>query len=206
MEEWIRLGHDHGIPVYGGLSWKHVFDHVEAVRGAAYRLWDEGVDGLHIFNFLDPARFQSLSEIGDPDALAGMDKMYQIDLDRKRVGYMNDTLWPEQLPLSFSTQSGSAQHDLGMRIADRPEKASRITVQTRWDLASESDRISWRLNGQKQPYPRAVTGDRAGWVEWETHDLQKGENTFQVTVQPPESGDASKPVSLEELRVWVRYG
>ncbi len=206
VEEWIRLGHDHGIPVYGGLSWKHVFDHVEAVRGAAYRLWDEGVDGLHTFNFLDPARFQSLSEIGDPEALARMDKMYQIDLDRKRVGYMNETLWPGQLPLSFTTQSGSAQHDLGMKIADRPEKASRITVQTRWDLASESDRISWRLNGQKQPHPRAATGDQAGWLEWETQDLQKGENTFQVTVQPPESGDASKPVSLEELRVWIRYG
>ena len=206
VEEWVRLGHDHGIPVYGGLSWKHVFSHVEAVRGAAYRLWDAGVDGLHTFNFLDPSSsYASLSEIGDPEGLAHLDKMYQIDLDRKRVGYMNETLWPGQLPLSFTTQSGPARCDLGLKVADRPGKASRITVQTRWDQATRADRISWQLNGQAQPRPRAMTGDETGWFGWETHDLRRGENTFKVTVRRPETGEPSQPVTLEELRVWVRY-
>ena len=207
VEKWIRLGHEHGIPVYGGLSWKHVFRHVEAIRGAAYRLWDEGVDGLHTFNFLNPTiSFGALSEIGDPESLAGMDKMYQADLDRKRVGYMNESLWPGQLPLSFTTQSGPARQHLSLKIADRPERASRIRVDTRWDPAAGNDRISWQLNGQFQPRSQAKTGDEAGWFSWETQDLKYGENAFEVTVQPPQTGDASRPVILEELRVWVRYG
>ncbi len=207
VEQWVQLGHDHGIPVYGGLSWKHVFSHVEAIRGAAYRLWDAGVDGLHTFNFLDPTnQYGSLSEIGDPDGLAHLDKMYQIDLDRKRVGYMNETLWPGQLPLSLTTQSGPARYDLGLKIADRPEKAARIEVQTRWDPATRADRISWQVNGHAQPRPRAMTGEDAGWSGWETRDLRRGKNTFQVTVQRPETEDPSQPVTLEELRVWIRYG
>ena len=204
VQHAVRFAHDNRMEFFFSLRMNDI--HCAVYPGLQYWSPFKLENPQLLQSRIDPGRFQSLSEIGDPDALADLDKMYQIDLDRKRVGYMNETLWPGQLPLSFTTQSGSAQHDLSMKIADRPEKASRITVQTRWDLASESDRISWRLNGQKQPHPRAATGDRAGWLEWETHDLQKGENTFRVTVQPPESGDASKPVSLEELRVWVRYG
>jgi hypothetical protein len=200
------MGREHGIPVYGGLSWKHVFDHVEAVRGAAYRLWDEGVDGLHTFNFLDPARYDSLHEIGEPEVLAGLDKMYQIDLDRKRVGYMNESLWPGQLPLTFATQAGAARFDLKLKIADRPERATSVRVETRWANPAADDRVTWRVNGEGQPHPQAAGGDQPGWSGWETRDLRYGENSFLVTVQPPESGDPSELLTLEELRVWIRYG
>lgn len=206
VQEWIRMGRNHGIPVYGGLSWKFVFDHVEAIRGAAYRLWDEGVDGLHAFNFLDPARFDSLHEIGEPEKLANLDKMYQIDLDRKRVGYMNESLWPGQLPLSFATQAGPARFDLKLKIADRPERAKSVRVETRWADADVDDRVTWRVNGEGQPRPRAAGADQPGWSGWETRDLRYGENSFLVTVQPPDSGNASELLTLEELRVWIRYG
>ena len=108
--------------------------------------------------------------------------------------------------MSFTTQAGPARQDLSLKIADRPERASRIRVDTRWAPPAENDRISWRLNGESQPQSQAKTGDEAGWFSWETQDLKYGENTFQVTVQPPQTGDASRPVTLEELRVWVRYG
>ena len=112
MGEWIPDGAgEHGIPVYGGLSWKNTSSITwRRSGGAAYRLWDEGVDG--------PAHLQlpgtrpgtdSLREIGEPEMLAGLDKMYQVDLDRKRVGYMNERASGRgKLPLSFATQAGPA--------------------------------------------------------------------------------------------------
>lgn len=95
LAEWVRLGHAHGIPVYGYID-AHTSllrDHHEAIRAAASRYWSEGVDGIYIMNLygLPDAptvprgqRFNRehnvvLNEIGDPNQLARRNKIYQVD-------------------------------------------------------------------------------------------------------------------------------
>src|SRR4030095_14862610 len=116
MDNWVDMGHRHGIRVYGSLSWMLLFDNPEAIRAAAYRFWDEGVDGIYFFNLLRPEQFGCLSEIGDPKQLSRTNKLYQIDSDRKKVGYMNSSCFPGQIPLVFSTESGPSTARLTLKI------------------------------------------------------------------------------------------
>ena len=83
-----------------------------------------------------------------------------------------------------------------------------VRVETRWANApAADDRVTWRVNGEGQPRPQRAGGDRLGWSSWETRDLHYGENSFLVTVQPPESGgpcrtaDPGGVESLDPLRV-----
>ncbi|PYV17551.1 MAG: hypothetical protein DMG07_05510 [Acidobacteria bacterium] len=209
MEDWVGLGHQHDIPVYGSLSWMSLFAKPEAIRAAAYRLWDEGVDGIYFFNLLRPEQFGCLYEIGDPKQLSRMSKLYQIDPDRKKVGYMNSSCLPGQVPLVFSTQSGPSTARLTLKIADHSESASRVTIQTSWNAGVDGRRTALKLNGESLANPRPLPSDKddktaAVWSEFETKALRKGVNTFHVTVQPPSAG-AAEPCVLQQLRVSISY-
>jgi hypothetical protein len=209
MEEWVGLARRHDIPVYGSLSWMTLFSRPEGIRAAAYRLWEKGVDGIYFFNLLRPAQFGCLSEIGDPKQLARMNKLYQIDPDRKKVGYMNSSCLPGQLPLVFSAEAGPSTARLELEIADSPEEASRVAIQTSWSAGVEAARVGVRLNGEALVNPRPLPADKddktpAVWTEFETKALRKGRNSFQVTVHPGGAGRA-EPQVMQQLRVSIAY-
>ncbi len=209
LENWVRLGRQHDVPVYGGLSWMHLFDQLEAIRGAAYRCWEAGVDGIYFFNLLRSTYYGCLQEIGDPKILAQQDKLYRIDPNRKKVGYLNSSTWPGQLPLALTCQSGAARAKLTLGISDRPENARKLTLQTGWEKGVEAQRIQWRINGVPlsggNEMPTPVDGKEDRWTEFETASVRQGTNTFEVMVNPPAQGDPAEPAVLNQLRVSVRY-
>ena len=50
---------------------------LESWRAGAAQIWQSGADGVYLFNFLRPEHWQPmLREIGDPDVLARVDKIY----------------------------------------------------------------------------------------------------------------------------------
>jgi len=219
LKDWVRLGHEHGIPVYGCLSQStRLFTKLEAIRAAAYRYWDEGVDGIYFFNyffhqaagiFATPKDYDSFLEVGDPSHIARKNKLYEID-KHWYAGYMNPDLscWPGQLPLAFTTQSGPGVAKLNLQIADRPETASRVAVQVQWQEGTDPQRVSVRLNGQTLSDPHALPpemADQEGFIDYETGALQYGANTLEVTVQPPQEGNPADPVVLEQVRVSITY-
>ena len=82
----VELGHKYDVPVYPCLSDSRVrgetrFQRVSAAsyRGRAMNAWAAGADGLHLFNFFDP-KAPMWREIGDPEALATMDKLYFVSV------------------------------------------------------------------------------------------------------------------------------
>jgi hypothetical protein len=209
LQDWVRLGHQHDVPVYGGLSWMHIFEELEAIRAAAYRCWEAGVDGIYFFNLLRSTYYGCLHEIGDPKILAHQNKLYRIDPDRKKVGYMNSSTWPGQLPLALTCESGPARAKLTLGIADRPEKARKLTLQTGWEKGVNANRISWKINGvtlsDGKEMPTPVDGKGDHWTEFETTSVRQGNNTFEVLVNPPSQGDPAQPAVLNQLRVSVNY-
>ena len=209
LEDWVRLGRQHDVPVYGGLSWMHIFEKLEAIRGAAYRCWEAGVDGIYFFNLLRSTYYGCLQEIGDPKILAQQDKLYRIDPNRKKVDYMNSSTWPGQLPLALTCQSGPARARLTLGIADRPESARKVTLQTGWERGVNAKRIRWKINGVPlsggRELPTPVDGKEDRWTEFETESVRKGSNTFEVMVNPPLQGDPAEPAVLNQLRVNVSY-
>ena len=80
----VRIGHKYGVQVYAGLSESRVQeprDHphrrqsTESYRARAMDAWRAGVDGIYIFNVYNAAA-QFLSELGDPEQLQKLDKLY----------------------------------------------------------------------------------------------------------------------------------
>lgn len=231
LETWVQLGHRHGIPVYGCID--HLVratNSVEAMRGAAYRYWEKGADGIYLYNFFDDPLFSAspeeverldkgLSEIGDPGRLQRLDKVYQIDPDAQAVtvaefgsrwqgwGGFHVGSWPGQLPLAFAMRSGAAAARLTLEIADDAEAASGVTLETQWKPPVDPQRAAWKVNGQPVPAltplsPRKEEGE--GWCQLDARPIRRGPNTFEVTVQPP-AGKDEEPLVLRQLRVSISY-
>ena len=234
IREWVQLGHRYGIPVYGCLdrlvhpfrTGRPRFDHRDpemeekiasdytAVYAASYRFWDEGVDGIYLFDWhthhgpTDPKDYGTVPRVGDPKALARKNKLYAIDTDRPS----KTRNIPGQLPRGFTTQSGPTSVRFVLSIADETHSAVAATVQTQWQDVSEAQRATWRLNGRSlsDPKPSSPKGyispeanrqhteagyglgfqEEAGWLRFEVSPgtLRKGTNTLELTVDPPPQG------------------
>lgn len=90
-EKTVRLGHQYGVPVYPCLSWSWMQGEAGRIRHclACYRaramnVWNSGADGLYLFNFFS-ASSPLWREIGSPEALKTMDKVYCADVMGVRV-------------------------------------------------------------------------------------------------------------------------
>lgn len=79
----VDLGHKYGVKVYGGLSESRLRDNQaravraspEGYRARAMNVWHAGADGVYVFNLFNP-RHSVWRELGEPAALAAMDKVY----------------------------------------------------------------------------------------------------------------------------------
>ena len=91
-EKLIALGHRHGVPVYPCIScdMPHFAD-PQVLRGTAAVLWQSGADGLYLWNYHYirtsglplrgrplPEDYQYLAELGDPNRLAHLDKIFEF--------------------------------------------------------------------------------------------------------------------------------
>ena len=218
LADWVRVGHESGVQVYGCINNDGLFgSKPEATRATASRYWSEGVDGIYLYNhfyedthvhgdskqqflpeYIGPVLPQdTLHDIGDPDRLERQDKLYRVDVYGPSP----------QLPLAFANRGGPTPARLRLEIADQPEKAARVTVQTKWKSRVDSRRATWRLNGESLSNPRPIVpdGDGEGWIEFETNALNNGVNTFEVTVQPPNKGTPPGPLVLQQLQVSITY-
>ncbi len=219
LKDWVCWGHQHGIPVYGCLSKStRLFSKPEAIRAAAYRHWQEGVDGIYFFNFffgqapgpaseIEPQDYAALYEVGEPAQIAQKNKLYEIDR-HFTAGYMNLSCWPGQLPVAITTQSGSAHTELSLEIADRPETASRVAIQAQWQKGTDLNRISYRLNSHALANPHSLAPekkDQESFTEYETKDLHQGNNILEVQVQPSPGTDSAEPLVLQQVRASIDY-
>ena len=81
----VELGHKYGVKVYPCLSDSRVLGETrfrrssgESCRGRALNAWNAGADGIHLFNHFNP-NAPMWKEIGDPKALATMNKLYFVN-------------------------------------------------------------------------------------------------------------------------------
>ena len=90
LNDWeylVELGRKHDTVVYAGLSESRVTGEApplrrgstESYRARAMRAWQAGVDGIYIFNVYNAAN-QFLREIGEPETLQTLDKLYYVTI------------------------------------------------------------------------------------------------------------------------------
>ncbi len=252
IQEWVRLGHRYGIQVYGCLdrlvqpfrTGRPKFDHRDpeleddvasdytAVDAASHRFWEEGVDGIYLFDWhthhgpTDPKDYGTVPRVGDPKALVGKNKLYAIDPDRPS----KTRNIPGQLPRVLTTQSGSNSVRFALTIVDEPDSVATATVLTQWKDATDGGRATWKLNGRpiSNPQPSSPKGyispetsrqyteagyglgfqKEAGWLSFKVDPLtlRKGNNALELTVDPRRGGEPSVPVELLQVRVSLVSG
>ena len=83
--EMVNLGHRHGVPVYpvisnSGLRGPYNTS-IEAWRAAAMNAWRAGADGIYLFNHFPNEPSLQFQQLGDPRALARMDKVFTVEND-----------------------------------------------------------------------------------------------------------------------------
>jgi hypothetical protein len=256
MTDWVQLGHQHQVQVYGCLDrlyplfWtgRPKFDtrdpdivndnpaNYDAVRAAAFRFWEAGVDGIYLYDWhthhgpTDKRDYGSVPKIGDPTPLARANKLYQLDPDfpiRPGQGALANACIAAQVPRAFTTQSGPATEVFKLDVYDNPDLIARAMLLTQWKQGIEPKRVQWQLNGVSiatssvqdkgkewldldAGFPRGVNvtgGSEQPWTGYEIPRgaLKRGNNTFEVKIQPSEQRNRADLVELLQLRLSIMY-
>jgi hypothetical protein len=198
-EKIVTLGHRYGVKVYpclsesrlrvdSGSTWQRMSQ--QSYRARAQRVWQSGADGVYLFNFFNP-RAPMLRELGDPQLLAGLDKVYFANVRNSggRRDYSHPDFWLAE-GRQFQTVSTLSP---ASPLVLEPGQTQTVEVVVDDDLTTEpprqatahllasgSHRLTVRLNDA------VLTGHQTpeGWVEFPLRAdiLKAGINRFELSV------------------------
>ena len=217
--DMVALGRRYDVPVYirinantGGATrpWHH---HIEAWRGYANNVWTSGASGVYVFNTYDQERFSDkaldiCNEIGDPQSLAGRDRMYLVDWDFARWGYggadvafymPRENLLPMPLAQEGACVAFNCLEDLS--ALDPPPKVSLELVVKDW---ADGDACAFVFNGKPlaDPSLRTLeTGERVSEYALEPDQVARGVNRVEARYRSGQGSDEAATLVGVTLRV-----
>ena len=218
LGEMVELGHRHGAPVYAGVSDSQfalpgVPDRLPGWAAAATNAYAAGADGIHTFNNFDPT-LSMWSVIGDPAALAKMDKVYAVDNLANSVRTYEHVYplagrlpvdVPPGRPLAVNLPVGE---DL---VAANPRH---VTLRFLVDRLTYSDRVEFRFNDRLIEPEVAWATDGVSPVavsefcltaSLNARDVCQGANRFTAELKHRCPSAPGAPV-LTRLWLIVRHG
>lgn len=142
--ELANLGHRCQVPVYACLTPSGI-NSPEEWAGAAANVWNDGVDGIYLFNMFDP-RAGILRTIGDPAILEKMDKVYAVDNTKGKTRTWEHVIPPKgHLPLELN--SGSSRSVI-IRVGDEPagHTLPKTSLRIFVEQLTYEDKIEFKLN------------------------------------------------------------
>ncbi|NLF68328.1 MAG: hypothetical protein GX575_04650 [Candidatus Anammoximicrobium sp.] len=195
----VQLGHKHDVPVYPCLSDSRVRGETRfrraspaSYRGRAMNAWAAGADGLHVFNFFNP-KAPMWAEIGDPEALATMDKLYFVSVrDGDPRSYLAGGREYRTVPLLGPSQprmiTASQPANVDIVIGDDVPAVQSRGYQPAFKLHLETpaigkaEQLHVRWNGAE------LSGGKVqdGWVDYllPPAGVKRGANEVQIAVEP----------------------
>ena len=195
----------------------------EMCRASAATYWQAGVDGLYLWNnhvieFFRDADYdrQPWKEIGDPAAIAGLNKHYLVDnpfdWDVMTEELGAPSVPPGPLPIALEKPGDSAE--VPIDIADDIHAAiangslAEATLRLMIENLSSLDEVDFALNGKSldESLVRRRLLYNDCWLEFDVRELlQQGWNSVHVAVyaRNPHIG---APLSIESVEAVVRYG
>ena len=201
-ENLVALGKTHNVPVYAGFSEPRVTGEdkrlkrgsVESYRGRASRAWQAGVDGIYIFNVYNAAaRF--LSEIGTPEALAPLPKLYFPTIrNAKPSRYLRGGNRFQTVPVL--TPSDPWALTTGKAVAvpvqiGSDAQSGTATLHVRAENVTDPDALLVRANGVALTDGKAVDG----WLDYllPADAVHPGRNTVELQLKHLPDTPAPKP-------------
>ncbi len=216
LEQYVEAVRDRSIPLLAQLGWHQP---VKEARGAALNFWNQGADGIYLFNWYSRSdrRHEPLREIGDPGLLRRRDKVYPVHSQEGEL--WADTHPPAQLPLRLPRGSQGDGMEVRLRIgddvaADAAEgRLGSARLRMRFEEIHSEDRVEVALNGVAlAPDTGRLRIDDTHmyvwkyWIEYElpVPPLRAGVNRFRIRLahrNPRLMG----PATLVEMKVELEY-
>jgi len=219
VAQWVELGKRYGVPVYPsvntntyGTGWEKLHGRPmlhEAVRASSAYYWQQGADGLYLFNlFCAEDRtigawprdyiYAPLKEIGDPKLMVGNDKLYTIQPSADS-GFCHHGSEMTPLPVSLD----STEHKLPLQMGPDAEDANaKVRVRALTSGGKEDAKVYFRLNHKLLQVQR-----RGEWCEAHVPAgvTRPGFNELSIwcSAEPDQRGN---PIVVHRLFVPVTYG
>ena len=213
-EETVALGHKYDVPVYPCIRpaiapRRGVASTAESYRAVAMNIWNSGADGVYTFNMFK-TRDQIYRELGDPEALQKLDKVYRLN----PVGYSMaqqhfnadpflrvPVLSPRYPTPLKAGQPTAIPFPVGDNVLWGESEGIRADVKLRLQvekLTSSRD-LTVKINGEKVG-KGALTN---GWLQYDVEPkfVKQGANRIEITSG---SGLAEAPI-LSDLELHIRY-
>ena len=209
----VELGHAHDVPVYPNISASGMEQwggRIEAWRAAASNVWRAGADGINLFNWFPGVPNDSVfMTLGDPETLAGLDKVFGIDNVREDYGCLEQAVVQSQI-LPVTLDPAGKPREVNLPIGDdiaAAAEAGRLketTLRVQFVSRAPGDKVELLLGGR----PVAPEGEisEEGWVTYRPapREYRVGDNalSFRVTAGEPAR---EKKISVRSVELHVDY-
>jgi len=159
IEAFRSLLSEHPIPIYAGTDLNHSgrCHTVESYRGWALNMYDQGADGLNVFNFpcwteyLGEQPYDWIADLDDPRKLARRPALYTLITDYHRVPHID-----QPTPLPVVVEPGE-EVELSLRLPRAALPASRALLLMAADGEADKKRpIEVLVNGIRLDISRSA--------------------------------------------------
>ncbi len=203
-EYLVEIAHKYDVAVFAGLSESRVRgdaspfnrNSIESYRGRAMRAWHAGVDGIYLFNYFNP-RGIFLREIGDPDKLRKLDKIYYATIrNRNPNSYLNKGIRFQNIPI-LTPQNPMVikvdeQRSINLVVGDDVKNINEKPVDVKLHLQIQgANNISVKLNGEQLSNPERNNA----WTVFPVDPMivKPGNNKVTITSSPKDTPESEDP-------------
>ena len=208
----VELARKYDVPVYPSLDGSRVTDTEtrelrrsdDAYRAHAANAWNSGVDGIYVFNLnymRDPAD-QLWRQLGDPDALTELDKIYHLNV--MSTGHPSTEFYLPGGNMFMTLPRLCPDHPLHVRggqrfvsslevaddlTADDLEFTPRVTLNVKVTDLENAEQLHVKLNGNELARGPSTWRFKQpdDWLEFvaEPKTLKVGPNMFEIIFSAP---------------------
>ena len=227
-EQSVELGHKYDVPVYSSLDASRLTDDEtrmirrsdDAYRAHAANAWRAGVDGIYVFNFnyMRGPRDRVWSELGNPDALASLDKIYHVsvmgdghpDVEHYLGGGRKYSQLPRLCPDHPLEMLSGQLHVTTLSIADDPAAAGqrftpKVTLNIKATGLAHGGELVVSLNDQMlEPAPLTWPfANKDDWLEYEVEPrvIRQGDNGLEIIL-----AEGAARCMLHDVHLRVEHG
>jgi hypothetical protein len=220
IDEWLALGREHDLPVYPSMntntfaSWTKKICRSpsawhQAIRASAAHFWHEGSAGIYLFNVFcmedknvgpmpPEAVYEPLREVGDPDVLVGLDKLYSIQ-PVSQSGFCQHGSGASLLPIALDRVERKLPMWVGPDV-DNPQ--ARFTLRVLTTGIDLEQHMHLRLNHELLPEPKAE--DPWYHVELPPGTLRVGCNELSIWCDKILM-DVTRPLVVQQVFLEVNH-
>ena len=214
LKQWTALGERYGVPIYPSLNTRPLrrFHQTrpsgwhQYIRAAAAWWWQQGVDGVYLFNLFThvgesglarDAAYAPLREIGDPAALTGTDKLYGIE-SLGTTGMFSQASGSTHLPVPLHVHERQLPLAMG---PDATDPAARFRVEALTSGGQPDTTVLMRLNHAPL---QVVSTDEGYAADVPPGLMRSGRNDFAIWCSA-DLAETADPIIVHEVLASVEY-